>query len=171
MVCWVVITALQIIEPGFDVVVISTVAQGVPVGQGGAGGLLIHQAVAVAVRNANQLAPGIVSIGDVDLFRPANEIPVGILHRHGAEDFNHVSLLIQSIEIVDEAGTIIGGILDCKGGASRPPPVAGAREVQRVAATRRLARTALPPDARAAVATGSALGILSPKGVARWHCA
>ena len=124
MVCRVIIAALQIIEPGFDIIIVATVAQGVPVGQGRAGGLLIHQAVAVSVRNANQLAPCIVGIGGVDLFRPANEISVGILHRHGTEDFNHVPLLVQSIEVVDEAGAVIGGILDCKGGASRPPPVA-----------------------------------------------
>ena len=117
MVCRVIIAALQIIEPGFYVVVIPTVAQGVPVGKGGAGGLLIHQAVTVSVRNANQLAPCIVGIGGVDLFRPANEISVGILHRQGAENFNHVALLVQRIEVCYVAAAIIGGILDCKGSA------------------------------------------------------
>ena len=59
--CRVIIAALQIIEAGFGIVVVATVvAEGVLVGKGGAGGLLIHQAVAVAVRNANQLAPCVV---------------------------------------------------------------------------------------------------------------
>ena len=117
MVRRVVIAALQIIEPGFGIVVVATVAQWVPVGKGRTGGLLIHQAVAVSVRNANQLAPGIVGIGGVDLFRPANEISVGILHRQGAENFNHVALLVQRVEVCYVAAAIIGRILDCKGSA------------------------------------------------------
>lgn len=84
---------LEVIEPGFYVIVISTVAQGVPVGQGRAGSLLIHQAGADAVRNANELAPGIVGIGGVDLFRPANEISVGILHRHGANTVSVIGII------------------------------------------------------------------------------
>ena len=91
--CRVIIAALQIIEAGFYVIVIPTVAQGVPVGQGRAGGLLIHQAGAVAVGNANELAPGIVGIGGVDLSRPANEIPVGILHRHGANTVSVIGII------------------------------------------------------------------------------
>ena len=108
---------MEVIEAGFYVIVISTVAQGVPVGQGRAGGLLIHQAVAVSVRNANQLAPCIVGIGGVDLFCPADEVSVGILHRHGTENLYHVALLVQSIEVCYVTAAIIGRILDCKGSA------------------------------------------------------
>ena len=66
--CRVIIAALQIIEAGFYVVVIPTVAQGVPVGKGGAGGLLIHQAVAVAV--GYEAGRGALVVQQVNASRP-----------------------------------------------------------------------------------------------------
>lgn len=45
------------------------------------------------------------------------EIPVGVPRRQGAEDFNHVPLLVQRIEVCYVTAAIIGGILDCKGSA------------------------------------------------------
>ena len=113
----VVVAGLEVIETGFGIVVVTTIAKRVEICEGGAGGLFVDEVVAAAVEDAGQLAPCIVGIGGVDLFRPANEISVGILHRQGAENFNHVALLVQRIEVCYVAAAIIGGILDCKGSA------------------------------------------------------
>ena len=94
---------MEVIETSLRIVVISTVTQGV--GAGHAAGL------------RENIAPCVVGIGSVDRFRQANEIPVGVPRRQGAEDFNHVALLVQRIEVCYVAAAIIGGILDCKGAA------------------------------------------------------
>ena len=156
----VIVAGLEIIETGLVVVVVATVTKRIKIGKGRAGSLLIDDAGSGRIGNPNQLAPCVIGVGGVGLLGVAGDVAVGILNCNRSEDFHHVALLVQRVEIVDEAGAVIGGIFHCEWGASRPPSVAGAREVQRVAATRRLARAALPPDARAAVATGSALGIV-----------
>ena len=58
-----------------------------------------------------------LKISSVDRFRQANEISVGVPRRQGAENFNHVALLVQRIEVCYVAAAIIGRILDCKGSA------------------------------------------------------
>ena len=94
---------MQIIEAGFGIAVIPAITQRVDACH--ASGL------------RENVAPCIVGIGGVDLFRPADEVSVGILHRQGAENFNHVALLVQRIEVCYVAAAIIGRILDCKGSA------------------------------------------------------
>ena len=68
MVRGVVVAGLEIVEAGFGIVVVATVAQGVPVGKGGAGGLLIHQAVAVAV--GYEAGRGALVVQQVNASRP-----------------------------------------------------------------------------------------------------
>ena len=81
---------MQIIEAGFVIVVVATVAEGVQVGEGGAGGLLIENAVTVAVGDAGQLAPGVVGISGVGSLRVAYGGTVRILHRHCAEELHYI---------------------------------------------------------------------------------
>lgn len=101
--CGVVVTGLQIIEAGFGIVVIAAITQ--RIGAGHAAGL------------RENVAPCVVGIGSVDCFRQANEIPVGVPRRQGAENLNHVALLVQRIEVCYVAAAIVSGILDCKGAA------------------------------------------------------
>ena len=117
VVCRVVVAALQIIEAGFVIVVVATVTEGVQVGEGGAGGLFVENAVTVAVGDAGQLAPGVVGVCGVGSLRVAYGGTIRILHRIRAEDFHHVPLKVQRIEVVGKALSIVLGILDCE----RPP--------------------------------------------------
>jgi len=96
---------LEVIETSLRIVVISTVTQGVGAGH------------AVGLRE--NIAPCVVGIGGVDCFRQAIEIPVGGPRRQGAENLNHVALLVQRIEVCYLAAAIVSGILDCKGSALR----------------------------------------------------
>ena len=99
----VVVAGLEIVEAGFGIVVIAAVTQRVNA---------CHTS-----RLRKNVAPCVVGIGGVDRFRQANEIPVGVPRRQGAEDFNHVALLVQRVEVCYVAAAIVSGILDCKGSA------------------------------------------------------
>ena len=103
--CGVVVAGLEVIETSLRIVVIPAVTQ--RVGAGYAAGL------------RENIAPCIVGISSVDCFRQANEISVGVPRRQGAENLNHVALLVQRIEVCYVAAAIISGILDCKGSALR----------------------------------------------------
>ena len=57
---------MEVVEAGFVIVVVATIAEGVEVGEGGAGGLFVDEVVAAAVEDAGQLAPRVVGVGGRD---------------------------------------------------------------------------------------------------------
>ena len=113
----VIVAGLEVVEAGFVIVVVATITEGVQVGEGGAGGLFVENAVTVAVGDAGQLAPGVVGICGVGSLRVAYDGFIRILHRIRTEDFHHVPLKVQGIEVVGKAVSIVLGILH----GERPP--------------------------------------------------
>ena len=98
--CGVVISALQIVEAGFVIVVVAAVTEGVEIGEGGAGGLFVDEVVAAAVEDAGQLAPCVVGVSGADFFFVAGDVTCGVFDGDGAEDFYDVALLVQDVEVV-----------------------------------------------------------------------
>ena len=107
MVCGVIVAALEVIEAGFVIVVVATVTEGVQVGEGVTGGLLIDKVVAAAVGDAGQLAPGVVGISGVGLFRIACDVAVRVLDRHRTEDFSQLVYQVATRTYTDFVGQII----------------------------------------------------------------
>lgn len=79
MVRGVVVAGLEIVEAGFRIVVISAVAQRVNA---------CHTS-----RLRKNVAPCVVGIGGVDRFRQANEIPVGVPRRQGANTVSVIGII------------------------------------------------------------------------------
>ena len=108
---------MEIIEAGFVVVVVATVTKRIKIGKGRAGSLLIDDAGSGRIGNPNQLAPRVVGVGGVGLLCVAGDVAVGILNCNRSEDFHHVALLVQRVEVVCEFRAVVLRELEAKGAA------------------------------------------------------
>ena len=115
--CRVVVSALEIIEAGFVIVIVAAIAKGVEICKGGAGGLFVDEVIAAAVEDAGQFSPRVVGVGGVGFLCVAGDVAVGILDRNGAENLHHVALLVQRVEVVGVGCAVVFGELEAKGAA------------------------------------------------------
>ena len=105
MVRRVVVAGLEIIEAGFGVVDIATVADGVAVDEGGGAGAVSCSGI------GGDVAPGVVGIAAVPLLLIQSRCPVF----QDAEDALHVALQIRRVEVCSEIGSAVLRVAHRKG--------------------------------------------------------
>ncbi len=76
--------------------------------------MFVDEVVAAAVEDAGQPAPRVVGVGGVGLLCVTGDVAVGILNCNRSENFHHVALLVQRVEVVSELRAVVLGILDGK---------------------------------------------------------
>ena len=102
----VIVPALEIVEAGFCIVIVASVSQGIDIADVGAGG----NGGAVAVGDAENLAPGVVGI---DGFCVELKNTAGI--RSDVQQLHYVTLHICDIVVGGKAAASVGGVIHGEG--------------------------------------------------------
>ena len=79
--------------------------------------MFVDEVIAAAVDDAGQLAPRVVGVGGVGFLCVAGDVAVGILNCNRSENFHHIALLVQRVEVVGVGRAVVFGELEAKGAA------------------------------------------------------